>query len=124
MRNFQERGSKKFWQSWPVLSILTVLLLVFTYNVFVFGGKMQNTRNNRKLAEDKFVQLELQKEKLSNDIAKLNTEEGVEENIREKFGLVKEGEGMIVIVEDEVVEEIPEPSKLSSFFLFFKKLFR
>lgn len=124
MRNFQEKGSKKFWQSWPVLAILSALLLVFTWNVFVFGGKMQDTRDNRKNAENKLSQLQEQKEKLSNDIAKLNTEDGIEENIREKFGLVKEGEGMIVIVENEVVEEVPEPSKISSFFSFFKKLFR
>ena len=85
---------------------------------------MQDTRNNRRLAEEKFTQLQEQKEKLSGDIAKLNTEDGVEESIREKFGLVKEGEGMIVIVEEEVVEEVPEPSKLSSFFSFFKNLFK
>ena len=85
---------------------------------------MQLTKENREIVEYKIAELEKGKEKLSSDIAKLQTEEGVEENIREKFGLAKEGEGMIVIVEDKNQPEIPLETNTSGFFSFFKNLFK
>jgi cell division protein FtsB len=124
MRNFQQKRNKQFWQSWPILIILIILVLIFAWNVFAFWQKMQNTSKNRKIAEEKISQLEQQKERLSNDIAKLNTEKGVEEAIRDKFGLVKEGEGMIVIVEDQNKEVPPIPSKFSRFMSFLGNLFK
>lgn len=84
---------------------------------------MQNTSKNRKIAEDKLSQLMVQKEKLTADINQLNTPDGVEEVIRNKFGLVKEGEGMIVIVEDKNKEVAPTPSKFSRFWSYLKGLF-
>ena len=41
---------------------------------------------------------------LNDDISKLNTEQGVEETIRDKFQVVKEGEKMVVIVDEEKKE--------------------
>lgn len=72
-------------------------------------GKMSATSENREVAQNTLLEMELKKERLATEIAKLETEGGVEENIREKFGLGKEGEGLIVVVDDknkvEVVEE-------------------
>ena len=92
--------------------LLGVLALMFAYGVIGFMGKMKETSRNRKIAEEKVAELSKQKEKLSSDIGKLQTEEGVEENIREKFGLAKEGEEVIVVVEDKnQLETLPaEPS--------------
>ena len=84
---------------------------------------MQDTSKNRKIAEDRLLQLQTQKDKLTADISKLNTTDGVEEVIRDKFGLVKEGEGMIVIVEDQNKEVAPAPSRFSRFMSFFANLF-
>ncbi len=74
-------------------------------------GKMQVTIENRKIAENKLAELEKEKIKLSSDIAKLKTDSGVEESIRSKFGLAKEGESEIIIVEDKTT---PEPVKEDS----------
>ena len=82
-------------------------------------GKMTITGENKKIAENKIKELEQEKEKLSSDIAKLKTDAGIEESIREKFGLAKEGEGVIVIVEDKnktEVSDIKPPGFLSSLF--------
>ena len=110
-------------QSRPILVLLGVLVLIFAWSVFGFMGKMQTTRENRKIAEEKLIKLQKQKEKLSSDIAKLNTDEGVEESIRARFGLVKEGEGMIVIVDDENPLEV-EKQEEGGFFSFFTNLFK
>src|SRR3989338_575841 len=98
MRNFQQkRGWRNILESWPILIFLGILVLFFAWGVIGFMGKMATTRENRKIAENKVAELREEKEKLSSDINKLNTDSGIEENIREKFGLAKEGEELIVI---------------------------
>jgi len=123
MRSFQQkRGFKNIVYSRPVLAVLLLLVVIFAWSVVGFMGKMQATIENRKIAENKIVELEKQKEQLSSDIAKLKTEGGVEESIRDKFGLAKEGEGEIVIVEDKNLLSAPVPASSGFFpFLFFWK---
>ena len=104
--------------------LFAILVLIFAWNVFGFWGKMEETAKNKKTAEDKIVDLQKQKDKLSNDISKLNTDQGVEENIRDKFGLAKPGEGMIVVVDDTSKPPAPPSSVSSKFLGFFKNLFR
>jgi len=112
MRSFQQkRGFRNILQSKPVLALLGILVLVFASGVIGFMGKMQVTIENRKIAENKLAELEKEKIKLSSDIAKLKTDSGVEESIRSKFGLAKEGESEIIIVEDKTT---PEPVKEDS----------
>ena len=124
MRNFQQkRGWRNVIESWPVLIVLGILVLVFAWGVKDFTEKMLTTRTNKETARQKLRELTEKKEMLSLDIAKLNTESGIEENIREKFGLGKDGEGLIVVVEDKnkpvVVEE-----KSNWFISFWKNLFK
>jgi len=112
MRNFQQkRGWREIIESWPVIIFLGILLSFFTWGVVGFMGKMSATQENRKIAETKLVELEGKKARLTSEIAKLETDSGVEENIREKFGLGKEGEGLIVVVEDKNKVEVKEEKK-------------
>jgi len=126
MRNFQQkRGFRNILHSRPVLVLLSILLLVFAWSVIGFMGKMQMTVENRRIAENKVTELESQKENLLAEIAKLNTEDGKEESIREKFPVAKEGEGVIVIIEDKSQSETEDSksgafSSFLSFFLFWK----
>ena len=124
MKSFQQKsGWRNILHSRPVLAVLGILVLVFAYGVIGFMGKMTVTKENKKIAENKVAELEKQKEKLSVDIDKLKTGEGVEESIREKFGLAKEGEGVIVIVEDENTAELEKKDK-GGFFSFFTNWFK
>ena len=86
-------------------------------------GKAVETSKNKKMAESKVAELEVEKEKLSSDIARLKTEAGVEENIREKFGLAKEGEALIVVVDDKNKNDGADEDS-GGFFSFLKNLFR
>ncbi len=124
MRSFQQkRGWRNVLESWPVLIFLAILVLFFAWGIIGFMGKMAVTRENRKIAENKVAELQNEKIRLSADISKLNTESGIEENIREKFGLAKEGEGLIIVVEDKNKTEI-EDENSGGFFSFFKNLFK
>src|SRR3989344_5632296 len=120
MRNFQrKRRFENIMRSKPVLALLIILAFFFAWGMIDFMDKMVITAENRKIAENKVRELEEDKEKLSANIAKLKTESGIEETIREKFGLVKPGEDVIIIVEDKnlpVVNDIPP----SGFFSFIK----
>ena len=124
MKNFQrKRGFRNILYSKPVLVLLGILVLVFAWGMIGFWGKMRATAENREMSENKVLQLQKEKEKLSSDIAKLNTESGVEESIREKFGLAKEGEGVIVVVDDKSTVEVPQKDS-GGFWSFLKNLFK
>jgi len=124
MKRFQQkRGFRNIVQSKPVLAFLGILLLFFAWSILGLTRKMELTRENRKMAEKNVAGLLEEKERLSTDIAKLETEQGVEESIREKFGLSKEGEGLIIVVEDKnAPTEPPKPQR--GLFNFLKNLFK
>ncbi|MCX6751693.1 MAG: septum formation initiator family protein [Candidatus Nomurabacteria bacterium] len=123
MRSFQKSEKlKHVMQSKLFLIFLGIVILVFVFSVFSFWGKMEETSKNKKIAEDKIAELEKSKEKLNSDIANLKTEKGVEENIRNKFGLAKEGENMILVVDDKSSSEVPKNTDSGGFFSWLKNL--
>lgn len=125
MRSFQKSGRlKRIIQSKTFLIFFGIVILAFIYSMFDFIGKMEETGKNRKIVEDKITELEKSKEKLNSDITKLKTEQGIEESIREKFGLAKEGENMILIIDDKNSSEIPKNTDSGGFFSFLKNLFK
>lgn len=111
-------------ESRPVLVFLCFVVFVFAYSVFGLLGKMRETVKNKQTAENKILELQETKERLLANIGKLETEKGKEESIREKFGWVKEGEGIIVVVEEKNLEDEDRKSKSGGFFSFFKNLFK
>jgi cell division protein FtsB len=124
MRNLGRKISwRNIMQSKLVLMLLGILILFFAWNVLSFYNKMQETNKNKKIIEDKVATLEQQKAKLSTDINNLNTVEGKERVFRENFGLAKEGEGMIVIMEDKNPPQ-PDASTSSGFWSFLKGWFK
>lgn len=124
MRNFQQKkGLKYFMRSKPVLVLLTIIVIAFAWNIINLTLKLQETYKNKNIEQEKISDLESRKEKLTFDINKLNTDKGKEEIIRENFGLVKEGENVIVIVDDKKQTATPKDEN-KGFFSFFKNLFR
>ncbi len=126
MRNFQKKTIwRDIMQSKPVLGILAILILIFAWSVLGFWNKMEDTIRNKKVAEGKVSELQDQKLKLSADINSLKTDEGKEKIFRENYGLSKDGEDMIVVVEDKnkPLEPLKKPSFFSSL-MFWKKWFK
>ena len=111
-------------QSRPMLVILGIIVLMFAWSVYGILDRMNETAKNRKIEEQKITDLQNRKDKLLKDIANLKTEKGVEENIREKFGLTKEGEGMIVVVDDKNKTSIEGGGKASGFWSFLSNIFK
>lgn len=111
-------------QSKPVLALLGIVIVVFAWSVLKFWNKMRETERNKEIAEEKVEGLKQQKEKLVADIESLNTDEGKERIFRENFGLAKEGEEVIVVVENKNSPEPPNKSFTSGLFSFLKNLFK
>lgn len=122
MRNFQEKkGLKHIFYSKIFLVFLIIIILFFLWNILGLFGKMKETIHNRRIAEEKVIELQERKAKLIFDIEKLETDEGKEEIFRENFGLSKDGEGMILVVEDT---EKSDDNQMAEKLPFWKKLFR
>ncbi|MBP6883868.1 MAG: septum formation initiator family protein [Candidatus Pacebacteria bacterium] len=125
MRSFQDKKKwRKVMESKPVLGFLSIVILVFSWSVVGLIGKMQETSKNKQAVQARMLELTKNKEKLTADISKLQTDEGMEESIREKFGWVKEGEGVIVVVDDKSAQEPQKEEDSGGIFSFFKNLFK
>ncbi len=125
MRNFQEKNKfKDFMRSKPVLVLLAIIVIAFLWNIIGLTGKLQETYKNKKIEQEKISDLEARKEKLSSDILKLGTDKGKEEVIRENFGMVKEGEQVMVIIDDKNQPETPKETGEKGIFSFLKNLFK
>ncbi len=124
MRNLEKkRGWKNIVQSKPFLILFGIVLIIFSWNVFSFWNKMQETSKNKQIIEDKVTALKQQKEDISSEINSLNTDQGKEKFFRENLGLVKEGEDVTIVVEDKNPPEAQKNTS-SSFFSFFENLFK
>ena len=124
MRNFQKGGKlKQIMQSKFFLIFLGIIILVFAFNIFNFINKMVETGKNKNLVEDKIIELEKSKEEINSEINKLKTEKGIEESLREKFGVAKEGENMIMVVEDKNLPVKEKEENSSGFWSFIKSWF-
>ncbi|MEX2052363.1 MAG: septum formation initiator family protein [Candidatus Paceibacterota bacterium] len=125
MRNLQgKRNYKRFFESWPVLIFLAIATIFFTWQIIDFFGKLRDTRYNRQTAEDRLTALKESKQNLSDSIESLKTPEGIDESIRNKFGLAKEGEGVIIIVEDQNAQKKSDSDDGNWFSNLWGKIFR
>ncbi len=122
MVNFQSKKKKNNFLKHPlVLFILLFLLILFIIGVFNLYSKMNDTLKNKEIAENKLKNLEERKEKLLLDIENLSSDKGKEKVFRENYGYGSEGEGVIVIVDDN--KNIENTEENSSFWLKIKTFF-
>lgn len=100
MFDFQEkRKLKQFLYSkitLTVLAVVVVLLLNSVWNIYTTERETRLTRNN---LEREFLELKEREELLRKEIERLKTTRGVEEEIRSKFEVSKDGESVMVIVD-------------------------
>ncbi|MFA5773353.1 MAG: septum formation initiator family protein [Candidatus Paceibacterota bacterium] len=96
-----KKSNYKFWHSPVALVFLFCILVLFGYNIVGLIQKERETSHKKELILDQIDSLKQRESSLSLDISKLDTEEGKEEIIREKYQVAKEGEKMVIIVDEE-----------------------
>lgn len=86
-----------------LLILLAILLSISVYNRFIVAQDTRVKLNERK--ED-LKELEMRAETLQAKVEYLENERGIEEELRNRFDVAKEGEQVVIILEDEEESEI------------------
>jgi len=81
-----------------------------TWEVFKKANLARTLKNS---AEYELSELEEQQGRLESNIERLGTDWGIEQEVREKFGVAKEGEEVVVIVDGEDAGDGENVSKKS-----------
>lgn len=124
MAEFRNRKKvSNFLHSTPVLIALFGLAILFAINIFDIAKKGIETERNKDIAYAKVEDLKENQLRLEADIERLDTPEGAEDAVRDKFRVVKEGEGLVVILDDKNAET-PAPPERSGVWHFLQNLFR
>jgi len=123
MLDFHEkRRMKRYLYSKPAIAFLALVIIFLMVQVWGVAMKDQSARARSADAERELRELEERETELTDEIKRLSTEHGVEEELRRKYDIVKEGERVIVLVQPEDSEEETD-SGSSGIFGFFKGLF-
>ena len=119
----KERTINKIIRNPLTYVVLIGLFVLFTYSAI-------STYKNSKIAKQKTRQVESELEKLENQekgltqsINDMNTPFGVEKSLREKFGIIKEGEKAIIIIEEEPEQSEQAEEENKGFWGFLRNIF-
>lgn len=85
------------------LPLLIIFLIVAVFLVKGAIGVMNKERESSRISKDleeKIKSLLLREQELKENIARIQTEEGIKEEIKERFSVTQEGEHVAVIVDE------------------------
>lgn len=98
----QKRKLKKFLYSRPMLVILFILLLLLTKGTWNVYRKLHISQSNLDMVHRELEKLGEREQALAAEIKFLQTDTGIEAEIRDRYRVVKDGEEIAIIVNDEV----------------------
>ena len=120
----QKKIAKRIMYSKLTLFVLLILVILFTRAVWNIYQKEKFSRMGLATVEKKYDELSARKEYLEGQIKKLQTDEGIEAEIRDKFSVVKEGEVSVLIIDssssDKQLETVKDKSLWQKLLDFFK----
>jgi len=120
----EKRNEYKFWYSPFVLILIFFGLIFFGYNIIGLIKENNKAIHKKEIILDEINDLNKREISLNENISKLETEEGKEEIIREKFPVVKQDEKMVTIVNGEEDNKTKEVKIEHGFLNWIKKLFK
>ncbi|MEK7461878.1 MAG: hypothetical protein AAB586_02290 [Patescibacteria group bacterium] len=91
---------KRLIYSIPLVVILLIIAILLTKGAIGLMGKEIESRKDSKNLEEQMSVLVTRESELKENIRRLETEEGIRDEIREKFNVTQEGELVAVIVDD------------------------
>jgi len=80
-----------------IILIITFFILLSTYNRYLIARDMDN---RRAAVESEIVNLTERRESLEKEVKYLTNERGIEAELRRQFDIVREGEQLIIILDD------------------------
>jgi hypothetical protein len=120
-----KQNNYKFWHSPVSLIIIFCILVVFGYKIIDLIHKDKETSRKKELILADIDELKKREYSLTNDILKLETEEGKEQIIREKYQVAKQGEKMVTIIDNKNNDSKTQEEKVThGFWNWIKKIFK
>lgn len=121
MHDFQKKKRiRKIMYSPITLTILAIVFAILTSGVWGVYNKMKLSVRNLEKERTEQAKLESRKSNLANSIEYLKTEQGIENEIRTKFRAVKDGEKIVVIVDDKDNTKTQDSVSTSTKSLFYR----
>lgn len=116
MLDFQnKRLFERIFYSKLAIGALAIFLLFILNALWGVYDKYLEAARNKDRAVAEYSAMETQADALRDNLALLSTERGIEKKIREEFGFVKEGEGVVVIMEEDNVLDTPSAQQKNFF---------
>lgn len=106
---------------------LTLLMLVAVFlliGLFGFLDKLTTSNKNKQAEQAKLEFYESEKAKIESRLAEVSSEEGIDKTVRENYNLAKEGEGLVIILEEEDTEADASKNNSGGLMDFIRRLFR
>jgi len=85
----------------PTIILLAFLVALLSHGAWGVYQKSKEAMAKQEKAEKELAGLLAREQELKGDIARLSSEEGVEEEIRERFMVAKEGEKVMIITDPD-----------------------
>lgn len=116
MFDFQQKRKIKSWYgsrvTQGVVLFLAILVILSAINRYLIAADMADRRT---AVEAEIHSLEARRQSLDEEVKYLSNERGIEAEMRRQFDVAREGEQVVIILEDEPVpteaegEEAPTP---------------
>lgn len=119
----QKRKLRSFLYNKVTIAILVVFVLISMKAVWTAHSKLRESEELRKNAEERMAVLTKREVELRDQMNRLQTDQGVEAEIRSKYSVAKENENVVVIVEDAptTTEKVQKRGFFGRIFDFFTK---
>lgn len=109
MREFQDKRKwRKYIFSNTTIYILAILIIFVLYGIWSAFNIKEKATSRESASLNTLEDLLLRKDVLENKISNLSTSRGLEEEIRDKFRVAREGEKMLIILNESNADEEPK----------------
>lgn len=116
MNRFIQKNRRSKIYSLPVIVILLILVVFLARATWKAYSESVETKKQVALMQAEFDEVYSRTNSLSQGLASLKTQEGIEKEIRKKFSVAKEGEQVVVVIEDNATPTTSDIQENKGFF--------
>ncbi|MES3005110.1 MAG: hypothetical protein V4690_03320 [Patescibacteria group bacterium] len=109
----QKRKIRSFLYNRVTLSLLALVVLWAGHSTWGVYQKKVESEKMMHLSAKNVETLRVRQEELKDKMESLNKTEGIEDEIRSRFSVAKEGESMVIILEDTDTPEPPDKKDMN-----------